>query len=107
MNEQINEPLVDNEKNYQNTSNENSDIEIDIKEKIHPLLVATISSIPGKTLQDKLTYLSYCNCCQRHQLLKPTKLAPWIDTPFNNTQNTFCQCDCRHIARFICRQVQK
>jgi len=26
------------------------------------------------------------------------------ETPFNNTEHTDCVCDCRHIARFICRQ---
>lgn len=68
-------------------------------------LLETISNIPGNTFQKKLDYLAYCNCCIRHQILKPTKYKPWIETQFHNTQytNLLCSCDCRHLARTICR----
>ena len=61
--------------------------------------------IPGSNLREKLQTVVSCNCCERHQINKPRVLAPWVETPWNNSQNylTGCDCDCRHIARFICR----
>jgi hypothetical protein len=44
-----------------------------------------------------------CQCCERHQVNKPKKLEPWVETSFNITQTTRCQCICRHYARWICR----
>lgn len=46
-----------------------------------------------------------CNCCERHKINRPKKLAPWVDTPFHSTQDTNCNCRCRHLSRFICRQI--
>lgn len=105
--------FVDLEKGEQIIQEQTPDVEngllciiADIQDRVSPLLQNKFSSIPGNTLKDKLSYLSDCNCCQRHQLLKPKKLAPWVETPFHNTNNTTnCKCDCRHMARFICRQV--
>lgn len=105
----MNNTFIDVEKGLHNTENETPDIEngllsgmTDVKE----ILQEKLSNIPGKTLQDKLSYLSYCNCCARHQVLKPKNLAPWVDTDFHNTNNSiYCECDCRHLSRFICRQV--
>ena len=64
-----------------------------------------IDSIPGSNLREKLQHVANCNCCERHQINKPRVLAPWVETPWNNSQNylTGCDCDCRHLARFICR----
>ena len=28
----------------------------------------------------------------------------WIELPVNNTEEKTCPCECRHVARFICRQ---
>ena len=65
-----------------------------------------INEVPGETPQDKLNHLSNCNCCDRHQIDKPITYQPWHETPFNNTQNIYpCMCNCRHVARFICRQI--
>ena len=70
-----------------------------------------INNVPGNTFQDKLNHLSTCNCCERHQINKPTIFMPWIDTPLNDTplnDNDFshlCMCNCRHVARLICRQA--
>lgn len=62
--------------------------------------------IPGETYQDKLNHLSNCHCCDRHQVNKPTVFRPWYETPYNNTQHNYpCMCNCRHLARFICRQA--
>ena len=61
--------------------------------------------IPGSNLREKLQHVANCNCCERHQINKPRVLAPWVDTPWNNSNNLIyhCNCDCRHLARFICR----
>ena len=55
--------------------------------------------------EDILKTTNACKCCKRHNLYKPKKLAPWVDTPFNGTQDTPCLCTCRHLTRFICRGV--
>lgn len=69
------------------------------------ILFQTIDNVPGDSYQDKLNHLANCNCCERHQVNKPTVFAPWHETPFHNTQATYpCMCNCRHVARFICRQ---
>ena len=66
----------------------------------------TIDNIPGTNYQDKLNHLANCNCCERHQVNKPTIFMAWQETPFHNNQFTHpCMCNCRHVARFICRQA--
>ena len=82
-----------------------SDELVDAPQNIQILLANQFSNIEGDTYQEKLDTLASCNCCHRHQVTKPTKLAPWVDTPFNGTTYAPCQCNCRHLARFICRQV--
>jgi len=49
--------------------------------------------------------LNTCNCCERHQVNKPKNLQKYIETNFkaNDKSKYNCQCQCRHIARFICR----
>lgn len=69
------------------------------------LVENAILSIPGNTLQKKLDYLALCNCCERHQKNKPKKLRLWFDNKYPTTQYTNCNCNCRHIARFICREI--
>ena len=70
------------------------------------ILHQTIDNVPGGSYQDKLNHLSNCNCCERHLVNKPTVFAPWYETPFNYTQNIYpCMCNCRHVARIICRQA--
>lgn len=64
-------------------------------------------SIPGTTYSQKLSYLSSCNCCERHQKNKPVIFKPWNDCDISNVSQfnpDNCQCNCRHAARFICRQ---
>jgi len=46
-----------------------------------------------------------CKCCKRHQINKPTSFKLWYDTEFNYTQETNCNCACRHISRFLCREI--
>lgn len=47
-----------------------------------------------------------CQCCKRHQILKPKILKPWINTDFHNSQFTSCECICRHYSRLLCRSVR-
>lgn len=55
-------------------------------------------------MNDILTFLSFCDCCDRHQKNKPVFFAPWIELPFLNTQHFDCMCDCRNLSRMICRK---
>ena len=75
----------------------------------HNNITNLINSIPGNTYQQKLDNLSLCNCCIRHRNNRPSFYMPWIELPYNNNNNHslnnfVCNCNCRHIARFICRQ---
>lgn len=70
------------------------------------LLSTMLHEIPGNTLKKKFEFCVNCNCCPRHQVNKPTSLNPWIELPSNNANLArTCDCDCRHKARWICRQV--
>ena len=64
-----------------------------------------LAKIQGDTWEEKLETCLACKCCNRHNTNKPWCLAPWIDTPFHNTNinSSDCSCPCRHNARFICR----
>lgn len=54
-----------------------------------------------------LNTFNACKCCSRHKINKPHSLAPWNDTVTNmNRENHKCECECRHMARFICRYVE-
>jgi hypothetical protein len=55
--------------------------------------------------QVKLNHLDQCNCCPRHQINKPSELKPWVELPCTNNWDNPCQCDCRHKARWICREM--
>ena len=48
-----------------------------------------------------------CQCCKRHQILKPKVLKKWINTEFHGTDNRSCNCICRHYTRFLCRAVEE
>jgi len=49
--------------------------------------------------------LNTCNCCERHKVNRPKCLEKYIETNFkaNDKSKYNCQCQCRHITRFICR----
>ena len=49
--------------------------------------------------------LGMCDCCERHQINRPKKLAPWVDTEFHDTVIRNCPCHCRQFSRFICREI--
>ena len=52
---------------------------------------------------DVFSRMRACQCCKRHQILKPKILKSWINTEFHNIQFTSCQCICRHYSRLLCR----
>jgi len=64
-------------------------------------------SLPSHiSAQVKLNHLVQCNCCPRHQTNKPSELKPWVELPLNDqTRDNPCDCDCRHKARWICRDM--
>jgi hypothetical protein len=68
------------------------------------MLQNKIDSIEGSKYQEKLDYLNKCNCCEKHKINRPNRFSPWIELPFHNDQTLTCACDCRHMARLICRQ---
>lgn len=61
-------------------------------------------TVIGDTYQDKLNTLSLCNCCERHRNNRPSGFSHWLDLPQSNQQKNGCNCNCRHIARWICRE---
>ena len=95
-------------------------------DKLHCVLDRNFGSIKGNSFQEKLDTLNKCNCCQRHQNNKLTKYQAYEDTqlniinfntPYNSKyslndpsilyQGNFCNCECRQLSRFICRQYPK
>lgn len=54
-------------------------------------------------LNDIITYLYHCECCERHSKEKPGIFSPWIERRCLNNPTNNCNCDCRHLSRFICR----
>ena len=70
-------------------------------------ILNSINRIPGDTMEAKLTTLNQCNCCDRHQMDKPSTYVSWCDTENNMTMwydyIIQCDCNCRHMARWICR----
>ena len=67
----------------------------------------SIDLLEGDTMESKLAILNQCNCCDRHQTNKPTTFAPWHECVSNSmmSHESFvqCECECRHMARWICR----
>ena len=73
---------------------------------INAIIQQMFDDVPGDSYQHKLNHLSNCGCCDRHQINKPMVFSSWHETHSNNNQVTYsCMCDCRHVARFICRQA--
>ena len=64
-----------------------------------------VEMITGETAQEKLDTLSKCKCCDRHETNKPQNYVPWVERESNDSDKTYvlCECDCRHLARIICR----
>lgn len=85
------------------------DVLTDIVLRVDPLLKNAFKGIPGNTWEQKLDFLNTCKCCTKHQNGRPKKLTPWVGTnPYRKRliSRKKCTCNCRHLARFICRQVE-
>lgn len=76
------------------------------QENLGALIYNRINCVPGNTYQDKLNFLSTCNCCHRHCMNKPMVFTCWKETTSEYDGPRDCNCDCRHVARFICRQYE-
>jgi len=77
--------------------------------RVDPLIRQAFVDSPGHTWEQKLTNCANCVCCVVHQIRKPLYLNPWIETTFRNKyeyNEKMCKCNCRHMARFICRQIE-
>jgi hypothetical protein len=74
---------------------------------VDKFLFEEFDKIPGRTWKEKLQVCADCRCCSRHQIQKPGSFVPWIETPFTGSERGACQCDCRHMARWLCRQAPK
>ena len=87
---------------------------LEVMEEARPqkLLHEAFLKIPGATWQAKLRHCASCKCCTRHQTFRPRDLVHWreLDEESDALIKLFyvktCECDCRHMARFICRQVE-
>lgn len=59
--------------------------------------------------QQVVKTLSSCNCCIRHKKNRPNTLNTYsfnlLNHIFKNNKSTMCQCPCRHMARFICKEI--
>ena len=86
----------------------NISVHVNPKSRLDTLLHNMFLSISGDTWQQKLDTCNKCNCCTRHSINRPSIFQPWVELPFSDTshytKNNMCSCDCRHKARFICRQ---
>tara|TARA_B100001093_G_scaffold466030_1_gene484146 strand:+ start:45 stop:512 length:468 start_codon:yes stop_codon:yes gene_type:complete len=57
--------------------------------------------------EETLKILNMCKCCERHQIKRPKTLTKWVDIELNNNwQHHICECECRHLARYICRSCE-
>ena len=73
---------------------------------LNSILQQMVDDVPGDSYQDKLNHLADCYCCDRHQVNKPYVFTAWHEIPFHFNQSIHpCMCNCRHVARLICRQA--
>lgn len=52
-----------------------------------------------------LTILQTCRCCNRHQCRKPHSIYDWAEYPTSDLHDETCECNCRYLARHICRAI--
>lgn len=72
-------------------------------EHIMKLFYKNSDKIEGDTWSEKIDTLNKCKCCQRHNINKPSTFQVWHELPSNFNQDINCKCNCRHMARMICR----
>ena len=87
------------------------DAALDNMERHELLLHEAFIKVPGATWQEKLDHCKACKCCTRHQTFRPRRLVPWTDEMAERDVKIHylktCECNCRHIARFICRNMNE
>ncbi len=56
-------------------------------------------------VQNLISELSECTCCEAHQQNRPTNLCKLVASPKTEsyTEMTKCDCTCRHTIRHLCR----
>ena len=91
-------------------SNLLSDMENGKTSRLDVVLQQAFENVHGDSWQAKLDTCADCKCCTRHQTFRPRRLVPWTEDLADRDIKTHyagpkCECDCRHMARFICRQV--
>jgi len=91
-----------------------SDGEVEAGERLSLIIQNAINEVPGSTYAEKLKHLNQCRCCIRHQLFRPNVLEHWEEGRAFACEyvgwgehDTACNCNCRHMARMICRQVPR
>lgn len=87
---------------------------IDIDYDPLPNLTPALRLKKGATWSAKLDRLAACNCCARHQNNKPKEIYVYDDIESNGKglqqhldNLRECDCDCRHMARWICRLAKE
>lgn len=55
--------------------------------------------------KDILSTFTACKCCERHQENKPDGSSVWQETDFIWREKGNCNCECRHLSRFLCRPI--
>ena len=58
---------------------------------------------------DIVKLLNLCNCYIRHKTNRPSKYKRSTKIEYNGfrfNKNHTCECNCRHLSRFICRYIQ-
>jgi len=74
-----------------------------------PLSMENYSLSYGKKIlkkKDILSTFTACKCCERHQQNKPDGSSVWEETEFNWREKANCNCECRHLSRFLCRPIE-
>jgi hypothetical protein len=74
-------------------------------ERLMQIFHEKCQEIEGESWQDKINTLNKCNCCPRHKINRPTNMQVWYELPINSYGPPACTCDCRHMARHICRTI--
>ena len=87
-----------------------SDMENGAASRLDIVLQQAFEKVPGESWQAKLDSCTACKCCSRHQTFRPRRLVPWAEDMASRGikiryTGKKCEWDCRHMARFICRQV--
>ena len=72
-----------------------------------PDLIWSESDEPSKLSNFEM--LKICQCCERHRINKPTSMhMGWVETKCNHSKignpGHECECECRHLMRFMARQ---